>query len=99
MNRVAEFISWKVKMDGDINDMSIIISEANNNRLIDALIDVATNPLDKDNQAYFTRVSVETIDAYLEKEGWYTLMAEDKAEQESPYKQDAADAYSARMGL
>ena len=99
MNRVAEFISWKVKMDGDINDMSIIISEANNNRLIDALIDVATNPSDKDNQAYFTRVSVETIDAYLEKEGWYKLMAEDKDEQESPYKQDAADAYSARMGI
>lgn len=99
MNQVAEFISWKVKMDGDINDMSIIISEANNNRLIDALVDVATNPDDKDNQKYFTRVSVETIDEYLKKEGWYKLMAEDKAEQENPYKQDALSAYDARMGL
>lgn len=98
MSRVAEFISWKIKMDGDINDMAIIISEANNNRLIDALIDVAINPDDKDNQAYFTRVSVETIDAYLEKEGWYKLMAEDK-EEVSPYKQDAKEAYDARMGL
>lgn len=100
MKKVAEFISWKVKMDGNMDDMAVIISEASNQDLLESLVDVCVNPTDELNQRHYAMKSVEVLDDYLREEGYYKVMEDDKGQADiSIIQQDALNAYNARMGL
>lgn len=83
IHQVAEFIKWKLELDGGNEDeLAVIISEANTKTLIDQLSDVSQDMNNIVELRAFALMSVIALDDYLQKEGWYKVMDEDKEQGE-----------------
>ena len=82
ISKIPEFIAWKSKIDGDMEGVKCIIAEALSDQGVNNFIDACGFVRDKDKETYFALHLKIAVDNYLESDGWYKIMAEDKAEQE-----------------
>lgn len=81
MSRVAEFISWKRHLDGNGDGVATLIAESITDNYLDTLEDTAELIRGDDDMRQLARLAINDLDDYLEKEGLYEAMKDDKSKQ------------------
>lgn len=103
IHQVAEFIEWMLEQSSGEDQLAEIISCANNKMLMESLAEISRNMNVPAYHRHYAMKSVIVLDDYLEIEGWYNVMKEDKENSEPGCEgiaeQDKDNAYSARWPL